>query len=169
MKYLFYTNTDKASDFQLPRGISIRKRMPMMFVDGMIEMNLGKRLFLHILSRVAINTFKGVRPVFREYDCICDGVVICKAVLMSRMSEVAFMPKGGLFYSFCETLAAERGKGYATLLHRYVLADNGGKKIFATILQDNVASIKSAEKAGFVRYAEGYLDEKMTFHILALK
>lgn len=164
-KYLFYTNTGKVSDLQLPEGISIRKRMPRMFVEGMTEMNLGKRIFRHVLSRVAINAFKGVRPVFREYDCIRDGVVVCKAVLMSRISEVAFMPKGGLFYSFCETLAAERGKGYATLLHRYVLADNAGSKIFGTILPDNVRSIKSAEKAGFVRYAEGYLDEKVTFHI----
>lgn len=165
MKYLFYTNTGKAPDLQLPHGISIRKRMPRMFVDGMTEMNLGKRLFLRILSRVTINTFKGVRPVFREYDCIRDGVVVCKAVLMSRMPEVAFMPKGGLFYTFGETLATERGKGYATLLHRYVLADNAGSKVFAAIQSDNVYSIKSAEKAGFVRYAEGYLDEKMTFHI----
>ena len=126
MKYLFFTNTNKASDLQLPHGISIRKRMPRMFVEGMAETNLGKRLFLRILSQVAINTFKGVRPVFREYDCIRDGVVVCKAVLMSRMSEVAFMPKGGLYCSFVGTLAAERGKGYGTLLHRCVLADYAG-------------------------------------------
>lgn len=165
MKYVFYANTGKTSDFQLPDGLSIRKRMPRIFVDGMTEMNLGKKVFFHILSQVAINTLKGIRPVFKEYDCIRDGVVVCKAVLMSRVSKVAFMPEGGLFYSFGETLAAERGKGYATLLHRYVLADNAGSKLFATILSDNVYSIKSAEKAGFVRYAEGYLDEKMTFHI----
>ena len=133
-----------------------------MFVEGMTEMNLGRRIFLRILSQVTINTFKGVRPVFREYDCIRDGVIVSKAVLMSRMSNVSFMPKDGLFYSFGETLATERGKGYATLLHRYVLADNAGSKIFATILPDNVHSIKSAEKAGFARYAEGYVDEKMT-------
>lgn len=136
-----------------------------MFIDGMTEMNIGRRRFLHVFFQVAINTFKGVRPVFREYDCIRDGVVVCKAVLMSRIPEVAFMPKDGLFYTFGETLAAERGKGYATLLHRYVLTDNAGAKIFAAILQDNVSSVKSAEKAGFVRYAEGYLDEKMIFHI----
>ena len=140
-----------------------------MFVDGMTEMNLGRRLFLHILSKVAVNTFKGVRPVFREYDCIRDGVIVCKAVLMSRISEVAFMPMDGLFYTFGETLATERGKGYATLLHRYVLADNAGSKVFAAIQSDNVYSIKSAEKAGFVCYAEGYMDEKMTFHISNLK
>ena len=165
MNYLFFTNTGKAADLQLPCGISIRKRIPRMFVDGMTEMNLGKRLYLLILFRAAINTFRGVRPVFREYDCIRDGVVVCKAVLMSRMSNVAFMPKGGLFYSFGETLAAERGRGYMNLLHRYVLADNAGSEIFATVLQDNVPSIKSFEKAGFVRYAQGYLDERMVFHI----
>lgn len=168
MKYLLYTNIGNVSDVQLPQGISIRKRIPRMFVEGMTEMNLGRRIFLRILSQVAINTFKGVRPVFREYDCIRDGVIVCKAVLMSRMSNVSFMPKDGLFYSFGETLATERGKGYATLLHRHVLADNAGSKIFATIQPDNVHSIKSAEKAGFVRYAEGYLDEKMKFHILEL-
>lgn len=140
-----------------------------MFVEGMAETNLGKRLFLRILSQVAINTFKGVRPVFREYDCIRDGVVVCKAVLMSRMSEVAFMPKGGLYCSFVGTLAAERGKGYGTLLHRCVLADNAGIKIFCAIAPDNVAFIKSAENAGFVRYAEGYMDEKMTFHISEMR
>lgn len=59
IKYLFYTNTAKDSGFQLPDGISVRKRMPKMFVDGMTEMNLGKRLFLHILSKVAVNTVKG--------------------------------------------------------------------------------------------------------------
>lgn len=169
MKYLFYTNTAKDSGFQLPDGISVRKRMPKMFVDGMTEMNLGKRLFLHILSKVAVNTVKGVRPVFREYDFIRDGVVVSKAVLMSRMSETAFMPKGGLYCSFLETLAAERGKGYMSLLHRYILADNAGKKIFVAIAPDNVCSAKCAEKAGFVCYAEGYLDKKMTFHISNLK
>ena len=66
-----------------------------------------------------------------------------------------FLPSDGVHLCYCETASDERGKGYYPMLLRHIRARYPRKDLQMIVYEDNTASIKGIEKAGFIRYAEG--------------
>lgn len=91
--------------------------------------------------------------------------ILCKALLMSKIPEYEFLPDDGIHICYCETASDERGKGFYPMLLRYIRARYPRKDLYMTVYEDNVASIKGIEKAGFVRYAEGQKNSERHFVI----
>lgn len=81
-------------------------------------------------------------------------------MLISRIPRYSFLPLKGVHLCCCETLPSERGKGYQSLIQKYIVADNPDMNIHLIVRADNLASIRCIEKAGFTRYAIGHRNHK---------
>lgn len=172
MAYYYYKqNVQGGESCTLPNGITIKKRIPRPYVSDMTKLNIGYRRFFSFVVKVLLQNIINVllckkdKGLFIEYDLIKNGIIISKAVLISKISLYEFLPKNGIHLGFCETLYRERGKGFYPLLLKYIQNDNPSLHLYMIVDCNNMASIKGIEKAGFVRYAKGTKNNKGHFVI----
>ena len=70
---------------------------------------------------------------------------------MSYVPMYRFMPHDGIHLGYCITDEKERGKGYYSLLLKMIQNDMPYHDLYMAVDEDNIASIKGIENAGFVR------------------
>lgn len=161
--YYFYRSKVNVEETTIPDDISIVKTMPHPHIAGMQHMQIGWLRWLYY--NVYTIVFRGYCRVFKEYDIIKRGKIVSKAVLISKVPNYKFLPNKGVHICYCETLESERGQGYYPLLLKYIQNAEPSLDLHMMVLEDNVASIKGIEKAGFIRYAEGIKKENGHFLI----
>ena len=151
----FYRQIDSLpkEEAKIPDDLRVRVRRPASYVEGMSEMNLG-RWMKELYSRQTFRS-KGLLRTFKEFDLMRGDKILCKALLISKIPEYEFLPSDGVHLCYCETASDERGKGYYPMLLRHIRARYPRKDLHVIVYEDNTASIKGIEKAGFIRYAEG--------------
>lgn len=137
----------------LEEGAAIKKRVPHPFVKDMKSMQIGKRRFWYFF--VMSFLCRGFSRVFKEYDLILNGRIVSKAVLVSKVPIYRFLPSKGIHLCYCETVPDERGKGYYPLLLSYIQHDFHSGDLFMVVDENNAASLRGVEKAGFVKYGIG--------------
>lgn len=145
-------------------GIVIKKQSPHAIVPGVKTMQMGRKRFWYF----QIMTFfiSGFNRVFKEYDIIIDGKIVSKAVLISKVPIYKFLPSKGVHLCYCETIPEARGKGYYPLLLSYIQNDFRDRDLYMIVDQDNFASIRGVEKAGFIKYANGIKQDNGSFVII---
>lgn len=154
--YFFYKQGKVPNMPTLTEGYTIIKKRPKPYVEGMHSLQIGWKRYVYFI----IMTFLcgGFSRVFEEYDIVKNGIILSKAVLISKVPIYKFLPSNGVHLCYCETISEARGKGLYPLLLSYI--QNVYKKydLYMIVDESNLPSIKGIEKAGFVRYAKG---EKM--------
>lgn len=163
-KMYFYRQGAKIIDeISLPADVKVKKCIPHSYVDGMRNMNIGrKRILYHYFYSLL---FRGWHRTFVEYDLVKKGMIICKAVLISKVPIYKFLPRKGVHLGYCETIESERGNGFYPLLLRYIQHENPGLDLYMIVEESNEASIRGIEKAGFVRFAKGCKNDEGEFVI----
>ena len=91
----------------------------------------------------------GFKGLFTEYQIYKDDKILSKVVAMSYVPIYKFMPKNGIHVGFARTTPEYRGKGYYTLLLKYILEDLSGRDLYIFTEHCNIASQKGIKKAGF--------------------
>lgn len=158
MEYFFYRNIGVDSTFTMPEGVTIVKCFPHRKVKGMDRFSFSIKKHLSLALQTLV--MGGRNSKYVEYDLVKYGVIVSRALLISRIPRYAFLPPKGVHLCCCETLPSERGKGYQCFIQKYIVADNPGMDLHLIVRADNVASIRCMEKAGFTRYAVGYRNRK---------
>ena len=134
---------------ELSDNLSIVRQPPHPFIDKVDSMQMGRRRFWYF----TIMTFlcRGIFRVFEEYDVIKDGIIVSKAVLISKVPLYRFLPRKGIHLCYCETIPEARGKGYYPMLLSYIQNQHKGNNLYMIVDEKNISSIRGIEKAGFVR------------------
>ena len=146
-------------------GLVFRKVIPECSIDRKKGMRIGPKRYLYLLVMTFL--FAGFKRVFSEYRLErIDGKLLSRGVVMSYVPMYKFMPHNGVHLGYCITVEDERGKGYYSLLLKMIQNDIPHQDLYMAVDENNIASIKGIENAGFVRYSKGirkgkvFLDEK---------
>lgn len=101
-------------------------------------------------------TFAGVMHLpYKEYTLWVNDILAAKAEVTGKLPIFPFMSKGGIHIGPCVTMPEHRGKGYYPYLLDYIVRIYGPENCYMMVEEDNTASIRGVEKAGFVWYATG--------------
>lgn len=133
----------------LAEGAIIKKRLPKPHVKDMHVMQMGVKRFWYFM--VMSFLFRGFSRVFVEYDYIVNQVIVSKAVLISKAPLYKFLPAKGVHLCYCETIQEARGKGYYPQLLSYIQNDFRSDELYMVVDENNNASIRGVERAGFER------------------
>lgn len=149
VKYSLKENTDGVID---QKGLYVKKTIPKISFDKNTEMRISLKWFLYF--NIFIYILHGCKGIFKEYQLYKDNRLVCKVVAMSYVPIYKFMPKDGIHVGFARTEVNYRGKGYYTILLKYVMKDLFCRNIYIFTEHDNIASQKGIEKAGFTYIKE---------------
>lgn len=145
-KYLYFKNS-RVEDFQLPEGLTVK-------VVPLDSSCLYRRLW-----RLSSFIRRMEHPV--EYQLFQNGRQVSMDIVVPKVWNLSFMKNDELHLGPSRTEPEERGKGYHTILLKYILSQNRDKNFVTEVAENNAPSIRCVEKVGFVRYAEGH---KTKFH-----
>lgn len=159
--YYFYKQGEKPPLPKIEEGMVIKKQTPNAIIPGVDSMQMGRKRYWYF--QIMTFLFKGINRVFKEYDIVIDNKIVSKAVLISKVPIYKFLPSNGVHLCYCETIPEARGKGYYPMLLSYIQNDFRNKELYMIVDQDNVASIRGIEKAGFVKYANGIKQDNGSF------
>jgi RimJ/RimL family protein N-acetyltransferase len=107
----------------------------------------------------------------RDYSMLLiykQSQLVSRLVVHPGYLRFPFLAKDDLFMSDSFTDPAHRGRHLVTFaMQYYLLNDNKlGRKYWGIVPDDNLASIRTVEKAGFKRVAEGKRVKRFRLHIL---
>ena len=159
----FYRQSKSIDEILLPSDLIVQKRIPRFIVEGIDAMNIGRKKWLYYCLWGFL--YRGFQFRFIEYDLVKERNVVSKAVLISKVPEYKFLPKKGVHLCYCATKESEKGNGYYPLLLKYIQYNNKEEMLYMVVKEDNLASIKGIEKAGFKRFALGKKDKDGNFII----
>lgn len=85
------------------------------------------------------------------------GAIVHRSVITPGYFRFPFMGKEDLQIGDTWTSADHRGKGLAVYAIRKIVTEHarGGRRIWYLVDNDNLPSIRAAQRAGLVRYGEG--------------
>lgn len=111
-----------------------------------------------------INQFKGVHfflwslfkgsGFYKIYSLKKDGTVVCTAEVLNHCPFLRFLPSQSIHIGPCHTPEQHRGNGYYPMLIKYITGCYKGHDCYMFVKDDNYASIRGIEKAGFNRIGE---------------
>ena len=127
-----------------------KKVRPECSIDRRKEMRIGPKRYLYLLMMTFF--YAGFKRVFSEYRLEKKGgKLLSSGVVMSYVPMYKFMPHNGIHLGYCLTVEDERGKGYYSLLLKMIQNDMPHQDLYMAVDENNIASIKGIENAGFVR------------------
>ena len=99
----------------------------------------------------------------RLYICRKGGKLVHTSYVIPKCCKFPFLSNVDYEIGPCMTYPAFRGKGYYPMMLRYISSTVGTEKtVFYMIVdEDNIASIKGIEKAGFQRCGNVYVTKIM--------
>jgi RimJ/RimL family protein N-acetyltransferase len=94
--------------------------------------------------------------------------VVHRSMLFPGYFRFPFMTKDDLQVGDTWTAPEHRGQGLATCALQSIVRQyaSTGRRLWYLVESDNLASIRVVEKAGFVRYAEGYRVSRWGLRVL---
>lgn len=89
---------------------------------------------------------------YKKYTLVNgEGKDVSYAEVLNRCPFLRFLPKGAIHIGPCLTPQEFRGNGYYPLLLKYIVSKYGSRECYMFVREDNIASIKGIEKAGFIK------------------
>lgn len=163
MFYYYKQGVKRSFDCSNEMSDLVFKRVrPECSIDRRKDMRIGPKRYLYLLVKTFL--YAGFKRVFSEYRLERkDGKLLSRGVVMSYVPMYKFMPHNGIHLGYCITVEDERGKGYYSLLLKMIQNDMPHHDLFMAVDENNIASIKGIENAGFVRYSKGIRKGKVFY------
>lgn len=103
----------------------------------------------------------------KEYQIVNENnEIVSSSQVMPKIFYLSFMDKNSIHIGPCYTIDKYRGKGLYPYLLMEIMKDNLDKNIYIFTEKDNISSQNGIEKAGFIKFADGYKSKLHIYKVL---